>query len=587
MVNLFRYEPGTERAARRKAASRGRSRVDVALDLALEVQQRAVEVRGDPRHGAHEPRRAAALDGDAPEHGRPRDRVRLGRRGRPPQRRAGVDVDAGVLVARQRVVVLVGRARGEAEVRGGRGVEGEAPVPGRPGRVVEEEQEAVRHDDQRLVAGVEHDGALVVAHAPPDQGERGPRHEPQRRGRVELAVEPRLARVVPARRVRRVQEPGRRVGPQRDERVARRRLARVRVPRPVPRVQAPELQRHRRPEEDRRVDRHADAAVRRQLAPHQRPALGQEHEQAHEEDVGRVAQEARRGEAPGHARAVPRERRDVAQREGAARGLHPGRPAQHGHRVVELAAPAERRAHAQRPGAQRGVRGERAPRDLERPQLVGRELAPLLGGAVREVQFIRSDERPLAVAVARGLGALRRAVREGHEEPRVGLVAHVRAALSRGRPAERVRRDARHERRRRLQRHDVVRRAQPLGTGPAAVDAVDPLVEAVVVEEERGRRAGRVRDLELDEAVLLLLRVRREVHVGLGRRHEAEAVHEGPGRQRVELAPELEARGERGQERQARGPHGCPPVSFLFSNSLASAASTTTGGSHRGMRQKL
>ena len=94
-------------------------------------------------------------------------------RGRPPQRRARVDVDAGVLVARQRVVVLVGRARGEAEVRGGRGVEGEAPVPGRPGRVVEEEQEAVRHDDQRLVAGVEHNGALVIVHAPPDQASAG------------------------------------------------------------------------------------------------------------------------------------------------------------------------------------------------------------------------------------------------------------------------------------------------------------------------------------------------------------------------------------------------------------------------------
>ena len=43
--------------------------------------------------------------------------------------------------------------------------------------------------------------------------------------------------------------------------------------------------------------------------------------------------------------------------------------------------------------------------------------------------------------------------------------------------------------------------------------------------------------------LLLFLCVRREVRGG--RRHETEAVHEGPGRQRVERTPELEARGER------------------------------------------
>ena len=43
--------------------------------------------------------------------------------------------------------------------------------------------------------------------------------------------------------------------------------------------------------------------------------------------------------------------------------------------------------------------------------------------------------------------------------------------------------------------------------------------------------------------LLLFLCVRREVRGG--RRHETEAVHEGPGRQRVERTPELEDRGER------------------------------------------
>ena len=43
--------------------------VHVALDLALEVQQRAVEVRGDLRHGPHEPRGLAACVVNQTSHG--------------------------------------------------------------------------------------------------------------------------------------------------------------------------------------------------------------------------------------------------------------------------------------------------------------------------------------------------------------------------------------------------------------------------------------------------------------------------------------------------------------------------------------
>ena len=147
-----------------------------------------------------------------------------------------------------------------------------------------------------------------------------------------------------------------------------------------------------------------------------------------------------------------------------------------------------------------------------RPQLVAIVLAPLLGGAVREVQFM---EVPRPGAAARPRGRPRRAASTGHEEPRAGLVAHQLPrplAAVVGRRIEIGAVDGVSAARLTLFTPRAAR------AGPAAVDAVDPLVEAVVVEEERGRRAGRVRDLELDEAVLLLLRVRREVRVGLARR---------------------------------------------------------------------
>ena len=82
----------------------------------------------------------------------------------------------------------------------------------------------------------------------------------------------------------------------------------------------------------------------------------------------------------------------------------------------------------------------------------------------------------------------------------------------------------------------AVARRRPRQRGRLPVPARAQATDARAVLPRRPR-------LSPATVLLLFLCVRREVRGG--RRHETEAVHEGPGRQRVERTPELEDRGER------------------------------------------
>ena len=93
--------------------------------------------------------------------------------------------------------------------------------------------------------------------------------------------------------------------------------------------------------------------------------------------------------------------------------------------------------------------------------------------------------------------------------------------------------------------HSPVRARSPSPSRAAALDneVACPYLRALIKRQTRELSCRGVLVCPLRPYFFFFFCVRREVRGG--RRHETEAVHEGPGRQRVERTPELEARGER------------------------------------------